>query len=88
MFLNEFSMLLWLMFCLEIMLALEDLYGDLLFSSRKNQNMEVLWVMLSLDVSRCAGDIDKTNENTTKSVSGTFVNVTYLKRSLRVVLAT
>ena len=26
--------------------------------------MEVCWVMLSLDVSRCAGDIGKTNTNT------------------------
>ena len=27
--------------------------------------MEVFWVMLSVGVSRCAGDIDKTNVNTT-----------------------
>ena len=66
-FLCELSMLLRLAFCSEIMLALEDLYGDLWLSSRANQNMEVFWVMLSLDVSRCAGDIDKTNVNTTKT---------------------
>ena len=28
--------------------------------------MEMFWVMLSLDVSRCAGDIDKTLVHTTK----------------------
>ena len=28
--------------------------------------MEVFWVMLSLDVSRCAGDFIKTNVNTMK----------------------
>ena len=56
-------MLLWLAFCSEIMLALEDLYGDLWFSYRDNQHMEVFWVMLSLDVSRCAGDIVNTNVN-------------------------
>ena len=28
--------------------------------------MEVVWVMLSLDISRCAGDIGNTNVNTTK----------------------
>ena len=53
-------MLLWLVFFSEIMLALEDLYGDLWFSSTEKQHMELLWVMLLLDVSRCAGDIDKT----------------------------
>ena len=63
---NELSMLLWLVFCPEIMLALEELYGDLWFSLRENRNMVVCWVMLSLDVSRCAGDIDKTKLNTTK----------------------
>ena len=50
--LGEFTMLLWLAFCLDIMLALEDLYGDLWFCLRANQHMEVLWAMLSLDVSR------------------------------------
>ena len=50
-------MLLWLVFCAEIVLALEDLYGALLFSLKENQNVEVFWVMLSLDVSRCAGKI-------------------------------
>ena len=34
--------------------------------SSDNQHMEVLWVMLSLDVVRCAGDMVKTNVNTTK----------------------
>ena len=34
-------MLLWLAFCSEIMLALEDLYGGLWFPLRENQNMEV-----------------------------------------------
>ena len=29
--------------------------------------MEVCWVMLSLDVSRCAGDIGKTSLNATKA---------------------
>ena len=58
-------MLLWLAFCSEIMLVLEDLYGDLWFSSRDNQQMEVFWLMLSHDVSRCAGDMCKTNVNST-----------------------
>ena len=58
-------MLLWHALSLELMLALEDLYGDVWFSSREAQNMEVLLVMFSLDVSRCAGDINKTNVNTT-----------------------
>ena len=66
MLLNAFAILLWLVFCLESMLALGDLYGDLWFSSRDNPYMEVCWVMLSLDVSRCAGDSGKTYENTTK----------------------
>ena len=59
-------MLPWLVFCAEIMVALEDLYGDLWFFSRANQMMEVFWVMLSLDASRCARDIDKTSASTTK----------------------
>ena len=59
MFWNEAAMLLWLVFCAEIMLALEVLYGDMWFSSRENLNMEVIWVMLSLDVYRRAGDIGK-----------------------------
>ena len=54
MFWSEFAMLLWLVFCSEIMLALEDLSGDLCFSYRENEHMEVFWVMLSLDVSLCA----------------------------------
>ena len=58
-------MLLWLAFRSEIMLALEDLYGDVWFSWSDNQNMEVFWVMLSLDVSRWAGDIGYTNVYTT-----------------------
>ena len=69
MFWNKFAMLLWLAFCSETMLALEDLYGDLWFSSRDNQHMEVCWVMLSLDVSRCVGGIDKTYYLNTKSIS-------------------
>ena len=40
--------------------------GELWFSTRDNQNMEVFWVMLLLDVSRCAGDIGNTNVNTKK----------------------
>ena len=63
MFWSESAMLLWLVFCLEIMLALEDLSGDLWFSSRENPNVEACWVMLSFDVSRCAGDICKTYVN-------------------------
>ena len=47
------------------MLALEDVYGDLWFSLRDNQVMELCWVMLSLDVSRCARGIDQTNVTTT-----------------------
>ena len=58
-------MLLWLEFCAEMVLVFEDLYGDLWFYQRENQHMEVCWVMLSLDVSQCAGDIGKTNVNTT-----------------------
>ena len=58
-------MLLWLAFCSEIMLALEDFYGELWFSLRDHQDVEVFWVMLSLDVFRCAGGIDKTNVDTT-----------------------
>ena len=48
------------------MLAYEGLSGDLWFSSREKQNMEVCWVMLSIDVSRCAGDFGKTNVNAMK----------------------
>ena len=48
------------------MLALEDLYGDLWFSSKENTNVELFVVMVSLDVSRCVGDIGKTNVSTTK----------------------
>ena len=70
------------------MLPLEDLYGDLWFSLRDHENLEVFWVMLSLDVFRRAGDICKTFVNTMKYVSGTLVNVTHMKRSLLVVLAT
>ena len=58
-------MMLWPVFCSEVMLAFEDVYGDLWFSSRENQHMEVCWVMFLLDVFRCAGDICKTHENTT-----------------------
>ena len=32
---NEFALLLWLVFCSEIILALEELYGDLWFSLRE-----------------------------------------------------
>ena len=67
MFWNEFTVLLWLVFCSEIMLALEDLYGDLWFSTEENRNLEMFWVMLSIDVSRCVGDIGKTNVNTTNT---------------------
>ena len=88
MFWIEFTMLLWRECCAEIMLVLEDVYGDLWFYQRENQNMEVFGVMVSLVVSRCAGDIGKTNANTTKKRFWTSVNVPYLKRSLRVVLAT
>ena len=56
-------MLLCLVFCAEIMLALEDLYGDLWFYHSRNQHMVVFWVMLSPGVSRCAGDIGKTHVN-------------------------
>ena len=55
-------MLQWLAFCSEIMLALD---GGLRFSSRETSHMEVCWVMLSLGVSRCAGDIGKTHVNAT-----------------------
>ena len=65
MFWTEFSMLPWFVFCLEIVLALEDLYGDLWFPLRLNPTMEVFGVMLSLDVSRCAGDICKINVHAT-----------------------
>ena len=66
-FLKKLTMLLWLVFCSETMLAFEDLYGDLLwFSSMENQHIEVFWVMLSLDVSRCAGHIDQTDGDTTQ----------------------
>ena len=33
---------------------------------RENQNIEVSWVMHSLGVSRCAGDIGKTSVNSLK----------------------
>ena len=61
-------MLQWLAFCSDIMLALRDLYGELWFSSRNNPHLEMLWVMLSLGVSRCAGDIGKTNVHITKMI--------------------
>ena len=66
MFLIVIAMLLWLVFCSENMLALEDLYGHLWFSSGDHKILEVFWVMLSLDVCRCAGDIGKTNVDTMK----------------------
>ena len=49
------------------MLGFEELYGDLWFVRRYHQNLEVCWVLLSLDVSRCAGDISKTHVNTTNT---------------------
>ena len=64
MFFYELSMLLWLVFCSEIMLALEERCGDSWCSSKENEHMEVLWVMLPLDVFQCAGDIHKSNANT------------------------
>ena len=60
----DFVMLLWLAFRAELMLALEDLYGDLWFHQRENQYLEVFWVMLSLNISRCVGNIGKTIVNT------------------------
>ena len=33
------------------------------YSSRENQNNDVIYMMRSLDVSRCAGDIGKTSVN-------------------------
>ena len=58
-------MLLWLVFCSEIMLALEDVYGDWWFSLRDHQNMEVCWVMLSLAFLDVLGTSRKPNVNTT-----------------------
>ena len=57
-------MLLWLVFCAEIMLALEEMYGDLRFYSRTHQSSHAWLQILSLDVSQCAGGIDQTNRNT------------------------
>ena len=64
MFWIEFAMLPWLVICAEIMLALEDLNSDSWFYSRENQQLEAVWLMLSLGVSRCVGSIAKPMENT------------------------
>ena len=61
---------------------------DCEYSSRENQHIYASWLMRSLDVSRCAGDIGKPSVNTTTNVSAVSVNITYLKMSLRAVLAT
>ena len=66
MFWRAFAMLLWLVFCAEITLALEDLYGDLWLYIRDNQHINAFVMMLSLGISRCAGRIRKTNGDTHK----------------------
>ena len=55
-------MLLWLAFSSELAPALGDSDGDLLFSVSENQNIDAFWVALSLDVFRCTGELDQTNE--------------------------
>ena len=77
MFWIEFAMLLWLVFCAEIMLALENLYGDLWLYSRDNQFADAFVLMLSLGVSRYAGRIGKNygNANTMNACGIGICNV-------------
>ena len=83
-----FAMLLWLAFCSEIILALEDFDGDLVFFLKENQNIDALLAMRSLDVSRCAGQICKTNEKHIKSMPAVWVFATLLEHVDSAVLAT
>ena len=66
MFWMEFTVLLLFIFCAEIMLVLEDLYGNLWLYGRDNHNMHALLLMLSLGASRFAGRIAESNGNTHK----------------------
>ena len=92
MFCSEFALLLWLAFCSEIMLALKDVYGGLWFYSRDNQNMQALFLMLSLVLSTCAGRMCKTHRHTPhthiKPMLVASIFATLLKHVDLVVLAT
>ena len=81
-------MLLWLVLCAEIMLALEDLYGDLSFYIRDHQNRDAFMLMCSLDFSRCAGRIGKIQRQHIKSMPAVLVLATCLKHADAVELVT
>ena len=85
----EFEMMLWLLFCAEIILVLVDLCGELSFSSKANKHIDALLLMLSPCVSRCAGRIaeNKLDKHIT-SMPAAFVFAAFLKHDDSVVLAT
>ena len=88
MFWTECAMLLWLIFCADIMLALEDVDGDLWFYGRDNHNIHAFVLMLLLGVSRCAGRIGKTIGKHLQSMPAVLVFATRLEHVDSVVLAT
>ena len=63
---TESAMLLCFAYCVERLTLARGCCNDRWNSTRENQNIEVMWVMHSLDVSGCAGDIGKPIVNTTK----------------------
>ena len=67
---------------------LEDVYGDLRFSSQEHQHLNALLLMRSLGVSPCAGRICKTNCQTHKINACGLGIYNFLKQVDSVVLAT
>ena len=63
---TESVMLLCLSYCVKRRTLARGFCDDCRNSLRENQKIEVIWVMHSLDVSRCAGDIGKPSVNTTE----------------------
>ena len=63
---TESAMLLCLAYCIQSLTLALGFCNDCGNSLRETQNVEVMCVMRSLDVFRCAGDIGKPSVNSTK----------------------